>query len=304
MSQDLLYLYQQIRETPALTVDFPEEFGKGRITRLDTNSFSLSSWDMEFNRDTLVEGNVANDMRILFCSGEGVEWTTGNGPMRLDHNEACFCLSDGSVEKMYYQCNSPFSFLSVSVPVCQFAEIIGNYLPDPDIVTELLPGRRFAISDAIQKNLYSIGPLELIHSGFEMMRLEARLLENLSLCLQATLCESNKKRQMHQDDMKAIRALGKRIEEEPATIPDIATLAGEYCMSVSKLTRCFRQVYGVSLHSYVIGARLRKGAELLLNNEISVREVSDVVGYAKPCQFSSDFRKYFGILPGEYRLRN
>jgi hypothetical protein len=39
MSQDLLYLYQQIRETPALTVDFPEEFGKGRITRLDTNSF-------------------------------------------------------------------------------------------------------------------------------------------------------------------------------------------------------------------------------------------------------------------------
>jgi len=54
----------------------------------------------------------------------------------------------------------------------------------------------------------------------------------------------------------------------------------------------------------VIGARLRKGAELLLNNEISVREVSDVVGYAKPCQFSSDFRKYFGILPGEYRLRN
>jgi len=53
MSQDLLYLYQQIRETPALTVDFPEEFGKGRITRLDTNSFSLSSWDMEFNRDTI-----------------------------------------------------------------------------------------------------------------------------------------------------------------------------------------------------------------------------------------------------------
>ena len=35
MSKDLLALYQQIRETPALTVDLPEESGKGRIVRLD-----------------------------------------------------------------------------------------------------------------------------------------------------------------------------------------------------------------------------------------------------------------------------
>ena len=256
MSQDLLCLYQQIQETPALTVDFPEEFGKGRITRLDTNSFSLSSWDMEFNRDTFVEGNVTNDMRILFCTGEGVEWITDNGLMSLDHNEACFCLSNGSQEKLCYQSHSPFSFLSVSMRASQFAEMIGNYLSDPDKVMELLPGKRFAVSEAIQKSLYNISSLELIHSGFEMMRLEGHLLENLSLCLQAVLCEPDKKRQMHQDDLKMIRAVGKRIEEEPATIPDIATLAGEYCMSVSKLTRCFRQVYGVSLHAYVIGARL------------------------------------------------
>jgi AraC-like DNA-binding protein len=304
MSQDLLCLYQQIRETPALTVEFPEEAGKGRITRLDTNSFSLSSWNMEFSKDTFVEGDVAKDMRLLFCQGEGVEWITGRGLMCLDHNEACFCLSDGSTEKMCYQGNSPFSFVSVSVPVCRFVEMIGEFLPDPNLVMDLLPGRRFTISEAIRRSLNSIGSLELIHSGFEMMRLEGRLLENLSFCLQAALCESDKKRQMHQDDLKAIRALGKRIEEEPASIPDIATLAGEYCMSVSKLTRCFRKVYGVSLHAYVIGARLQKGAELLLNNGISVRDVSDAIGYAKPCQFSSDFRKRFGVLPGEYRLRS
>ncbi|MBR3742313.1 MAG: hypothetical protein IKN04_17965 [Clostridia bacterium] len=46
MSKDLLALYQQIRETPALTVDLPEESGKGRIVRLDTNIFSLTSWNM------------------------------------------------------------------------------------------------------------------------------------------------------------------------------------------------------------------------------------------------------------------
>jgi len=182
----------------------------------------------------------------------------------------------GSQEKLFYQADLPFSFLSVSMPACQFAEMIGNYLPDPDKIMELLPGKRFEISEAIQKSIYNIGPLEIIHSGFEMMQLEGRLLENLSLCLQAALCEPDKKRQMHQDDLKMIRAVGKRIEEEPATIPDIATLAGEYCMSVSKLTRCFRQVYGVSLHAYVIGARLQKGAELLLNHGITVPGIKKI----------------------------
>ncbi len=57
MSQDLLCLYQQIRETPALTVDFQEESGKGWITLLDTNFFSLCSCDMKFNKDTIKKAN-------------------------------------------------------------------------------------------------------------------------------------------------------------------------------------------------------------------------------------------------------
>ncbi len=304
MCQELLILYQKIQKTPALALDFPEESGKGRITRLDTNTFSLSSWNMEFNRETFVEGAVAKDMRLLFCCGEGVEWFTERGPMLLEQNEACFCFSNGSSERMCYQGNSPFSFLSVSIPVDRFVGLVGSYMPDPDKIIDHLSGKRFAISAAIQKSLHDIGPLELIHSGFEMMRLEAHLLESLSLCLQAGLCEPVKKRQIHQEDLTAIRAIGKSIEENPAIIPDIATLARAYCMSVSKLTRSFRQVYGTSLHAYVIASRLQKGAELLTHDGISIQEIAERVGYTKPSQFSADFRKRFGLLPGEYRLRS
>ncbi len=302
MSTDLLRLYQQIRETPALSVDFPEETGKGHITRLDINTFSLSSWDMEFNRDTFVEGKVPNDIRLLFCSGDGVEWVSDHGPMRLDHREACFCLSDGSTEKMCYQAGSMFSFFSVSIPTDRFTKIIESYFSEPDSILDMLPGRRFMISAAIQKSLHDMGSLESIHSGFEMMRLEGRLLESLSLCLQAALCEPVRNRRMHQDDLEIVRAVGKRILEDPAAIPDIATLAREYCMSVSKLTRAFRQVYGIPLHAYVIEARLQKGAELLLHTGISVKEISEILGYIKPSQFSYDFRKRYGVLPGEYRF--
>lgn len=303
MSRELLRLYQKIRETPALAIDFPEEAGKGRIVRLDTNTFSLSSWKMEFHRETLVEGKAAKEMRLLFCCGEGVEWETSRGHMCLDGGEACFCLSDGASERMCYSSNSPFSFLSVSMPVKRFAGLVGEYMPESDRLVERLNGKRFAISAEIQRNLHEIGPLESIHGGFEMMRLEARLLENLSLCLQAGLCEPVKRSSLHREDLTIIRAIGKRIEENPAAVPDIAALAREACMSVSKLTRSFRQVYGTSLHAYVMEVRLQKGAELLMNDEISIQEIAELVGYNKPSQFSADFRRRFGVLPGEYRLR-
>ncbi len=301
MSNDLLSLYSQIRETPALTVDFPEETGKGCVTRLDTNAFSLSTWNMEFFQDTYVEGNVPKDMRLLFCTGEGVEWDSGRGPMRLEHNEACFCLSDGSAERMCYRGCAPFSFFSVAVPMERFAGMIGQYLPDPDRIMEILPGRRFAISAGIRKSLHEIGPLGSVHAGFGMMQLDARLQESLSLCLQAALCEPAGKRRLHREDLEAIRTVGERIGEDPAAVPDIAALAREYCMSVSKLTRTFRQVYGVPLHAYVIEARLQKGAELLNRDGITIGEIAEMLGYTKPSQFSADFRKRYGILPGEYR---
>ncbi len=143
MSTDLLRLYQRIRETPALSVDFPEDAGKGHITRLDTNAFSLSSWNMEFNKDTFVEGNVPNDIRLLFCSGDGVEWISDHGPMRLDHREACFCLLGGSTEQMCYQAGSLFSFFSVSIPTDRFTKIIESYFSETDSILDMLPGRRF-----------------------------------------------------------------------------------------------------------------------------------------------------------------
>ena len=301
MSNDLVKLYQQIQETPALSVDFPEETGKGHITRLDTNAFSLSSWNMEFTKDTFVEGNVPNDVRLLFCSGDGVEWVSDRGPMHLDNREACFCFSDGSIERMCYQAGSLFSFFSVSIPANRFAGIIESYFSETDGIIDMLPGRSFMISATLQKSLHDIGSLESIHSGFELMRLEGCLLENLSLCLQSALCEPIRYRRLHQDDLCVVRGIGKRIEEDPVFIPDIATLARECCMSVSKLTRAFRQVYGISLHAYVIEARLQKGAELLLHDRISVKEIAERLGYMKPSQFSSDFRKRYGILPGEYR---
>ena len=302
MNDELLRLYRQVQETPALSIDFPAATGKGRITRLDTHRYSLSAWNMEFHKDTFVEGCGRNEMRLLFCTGSGVEWTSGRETMRLDPNEACFCAADGSTERMCYQGNLPFSFLSVAVPEEQFAGMIGSHFREPHQVMKILHGRSFPINAAIRRSLHAIGSLESVHNGFEMMRLEAHLLENLSYCLEAALREPVKTRRLHNDDLRIIEAIRAKIDRNPAAVPDISSLAREYCMSVSKLTRTFKQVCGVPLHAYVIEARMQKGIELLNEDNVPVCEIAERVGYAKPSQFSADFRKRFGVLPREYRM--
>ena len=97
MSKDLLALYQQIRETPALTVDLPEESGKGRIVRLDTNIFSLSSWNMEFSKGS----DVMSSFEIRDCSVSGSIVGGGEYTDAVVGDPACAlsvdCQSDMSI---------------------------------------------------------------------------------------------------------------------------------------------------------------------------------------------------------------
>ncbi len=302
MSDELLRLYQRIQTTPALTADLPEEAGKGHITSLDTDRYSLSVWNMEFNKDTLVEGRSRRDMRLLFCTGDGVEWTSGRGTTHLDHNEACFYFPDGSAEKMCYQSHSPFSFLSVSIPAEQFSGILGSHFDEPAAMIKILDGRSFPITTGIRQCLQKISSLEEVHNGFDMMRLDAYLLESISFSMETALCEPAPRCRLHKDDLKIIQTIRAGIDRNPSAVPDVSTLAREYCMSVSKLARAFRQVCGIPLHAYVIEARLQKGIELLVQDNVPVREIAEKIGYAKPSQFSADFRKRFGVLPREYRM--
>ncbi len=301
MNNELARMYRQIQETPAVTLALPESYGRGEISRLESGIFSFASWRMEFSRDTFVEGEVGGDLRLFFCLGEGAEWTFEGGRMELSHQEACFCLSGGRVERMCYQGNLPYSFFTVSISLQEFVSLAGRYFKDPQQVLCALPGRRFPITGEMQRAVHELGALEAIQSGFERMRLEARLLEVLSFCLQEALMEPVRAPRLHPSDLEAIKRVGGRIEEDPGSIPDLSALSHEYGMSVSKLTRRFREVYGTSLHAYVIEARLQKGARLLLQENASIGEVAAALGYIKPSQFSADFRRRFGVSPSEFR---
>jgi len=85
---------------------------------------------------------------------------------------------------------------------------------------------------------------------------------------------------------------------EEITLERLAAMTGH---SVYHLSRLFRQHTGVTLVEFLTAVRLRRARELLLQENLAIKEVSARIGYSDPTYFARVFRKSEGVAPSEYR---
>ena len=283
------------------TVSLPEKIGLGRITGLRTpQKLSLSSWNMKYYRDTQVEGCVGYDMRLLFCLGEGIEWKTDRRMIRMDGGYACFCMDENDHESMCYPNNSDFMFRSIAMPRIHFSAMLQKYNIAPSELFSSRAFTHFRILPEMYKLLDHFNRLEYMEEGIEMMRLDAAMHELIIMCLKTVKQDDIKPKNIPSAEIRSMQHLKYRIEADPGSVPSIHILAQDYGFSTSKLTRLFKDLYGKSLHAYVIEARLSEAARMLKEGSLSISEIAEHTGYAKSSQFSAAFKKRFGVLPSDF----
>jgi AraC-like DNA-binding protein len=78
-------------------------------------------------------------------------------------------------------------------------------------------------------------------------------------------------------------------------------LAKEADMSHSNLNRKLKSTNNQTISQFIREIRLKKAKVLLLNEELTVAEISYRVGFGSPTYFSTCFHEYFGVAPGELR---
>jgi AraC family transcriptional regulator of arabinose operon len=103
------------------------------------------------------------------------------------------------------------------------------------------------------------------------------------------------------DDYR-IRRILQYIEADPSK--SIAELARLVNLSSSRLGHLFRLQVGIDLDSFLRNARLQKAAELLMQTELSIKEISARVGYSHPSSFDRVFRNRFETEPVDYRRQH
>ncbi len=75
-------------------------------------------------------------------------------------------------------------------------------------------------------------------------------------------------------------------------------------VSPYRLGMLFRQATGFAFRDYLRMVRMRRSVELLRDPNLTAAQVSRTLGHNKPSNFVHEFHEYFGVTPGNYRLRN
>lgn len=95
-----------------------------------------------------------------------------------------------------------------------------------------------------------------------------------------------------------------RISHEYASILTLEMLAKHAGTSVTNLIRLFRQHLHTTPHRYLIDFRMRHAERLLDEHICSIKEIAQLVGYANPLNFSTEFHRRHGCSPREWSARN
>lgn len=101
--------------------------------------------------------------------------------------------------------------------------------------------------------------------------------------------------------------LKSRVLLEQGESPDagsVTRIAKAVGMSKSHFIRSFKQAYGTTPKQYHLYVLMRRAAALIVQTDMSVKEIAYHFGYKDPTTFSRAFRKYFGVSPTEYQLKN
>jgi AraC-like DNA-binding protein len=81
----------------------------------------------------------------------------------------------------------------------------------------------------------------------------------------------------------------------------LAELAALVSMSPYHFARLFKCSTGVPPHRFVVRQRIARARAVLATEELSIAQISRMVGFRTSSHFTTVFRRVLGITPGAYR---
>jgi AraC-like DNA-binding protein len=108
---------------------------------------------------------------------------------------------------------------------------------------------------------------------------------------------------INQLDVQKVFAVRKQLLENLTNVPPLKQLSLETGMSISKLQKCFQQVFGKSISQYALSGKMNLAKQLLDSKKYSVSEVGYQLGYSNLSHFSKAFNNEFGINPKAYSYK-
>lgn len=106
-------------------------------------------------------------------------------------------------------------------------------------------------------------------------------------------------------DEQFLEKMNKIIEENLAeTDFDVSEMVKHMNMSHSTVLKKIKALTGMPLVEFVKNQRLKRAAQILIQDKLQIAEVAYMVGFSDPKYFSKCFSKAFGMTPTDYVAKN
>ena len=177
----------------------------------------------------------------------------------------------------------------------------GDFLSDR-ILAELLPTGTSYIKDlGFQNEL-----IFLFNKSFELTKKSSpgyrKILAGIVMQLVAHVVSYEKEEpgnRQEQLSKEIIKFINKHLIEEI----DFKKLAGEHHLSYNRFRSIFKNETGASLQQYLIHERLENAKQLMINTNLSLKEISEKTGFDSSFYFSKLFKNKMGYPPRDVRLK-
>ncbi len=103
-------------------------------------------------------------------------------------------------------------------------------------------------------------------------------------------------------DLQRLERVEAYLERSPQGPTTIEVLAQQARTSPNTLQRLFHSRYGMSVHHFVRAKRLHQARRAMEKDGASIGEASYIAGYSNPANFSTAFKKHFGLSPSELQF--
>ncbi len=299
----------------SVVMELPAKMGIGTISQVVTKqNVVFSNWEMTYFEAMHAEGSSSADfIQIMFCLDDGISWQAEGTSERLElhKGESCIYRGHDKIETVCYEGDRHFLFKSVKIPVAYFEHLLESYFEESEIGAyqeRLFHGiSKVSITPYMEHIFAELQEFEKFRGGLGYLFLESKISKLLSVYLSALLeieILTSDSISISKSDRDIMEDARKIIDSELAFAPSCEELAQRVNVSVSKLTKGFSSLYGISVHAYIIEQRLKRAATMLLESNLNVTQISALIGYSKPSNFSAAFKRKFGVSPKDYKREN
>ena len=274
------------------------------------DGFSVVIGDIQHLEDTMLQRRGQTPLNFHFrLTGNSAIEIEGEEPMLVHQQSLVLLLSPDGIKKserffggeheqsVTICCQPEFilrrfhadeMMLPKSLKACLDGEADQPIFTSATLSVRMASAVRAMISNEFEKDLRRV-------------HVEAKALELLVLSLAALSAIEQRAESgiapIAERDINRVERVCEMLDEQFLDPPTITRLAREVGVNEAKLMHLFKQHVGETIFNYAQRLKMEQAKKLLETTDVSVTEIAFDVGYEYSSNFTTAFRRHFGVTP-------